>query len=117
MTLKGDGEQLKQVVLNLVLNAIQAMPDGGKIQLNARMEASELIIEVIDEGCGVAPEDLDRIFTPFFTTREKGTGLGLAVASQIVLQHGGMLEARLNPGGGMTFSIVIPETDNEPSSN
>ena len=117
LTLKGDGEQLKQVVLNLVLNAIQAMPDGGKIQLNAHMEASELIIEVIDEGCGVAAEDLDRIFTPFFTTREKGTGLGLAVANQIVLQHGGMLEAHINPSGGMKFSIVIPQKDNEPPSN
>lgn len=113
LTLNGDGEQLKQVILNLVLNAIQAMSDGGKILLNARMVISDLHIEVIDQGCGVAPEDLDSIFTPFFTTREKGTGLGLAVANQIVLQHGGMLEARSNPAGGMIFTIVIPQTEKE----
>ncbi len=113
LTLNGDGEQLKQVILNLVLNAIQAMPQGGKIQLNARSGDSDLHIEVIDEGSGVAPEDLDRIFTPFFTTRENGTGLGLAVANQIVLQHGGMLEARVKPGGGMIFTVVIPRTEKE----
>ncbi|MBN2317535.1 MAG: DUF4118 domain-containing protein [Acidobacteria bacterium] len=116
LTLNGDGEQLKQVILNLVLNAIQAMPEGGRIQLNARLEASDLIVEVVDEGTGVAPEDLDRIFTPFFTTRENGTGLGLAVANQIIMQHGGILEARINTGGGMIFTIAIPQTEKETPS-
>jgi two-component system sensor histidine kinase HydH len=108
-TLHGDGEQLKQVILNLLLNAIQAMPDGGEIRLEARAENSDLLIDVIDQGCGIAPQDLDKIFTPFFTTRENGTGLGLAVANQIVCQHGGVLRARNNPDRGMTFSILLPQ--------
>jgi two-component system sensor histidine kinase HydH len=110
LTLVGDGEQLKQVVLNLLLNAIEAMPEGGEIRLSARTEESNLMIEVADEGSGVAAEDLDKIFNPFFTTREKGTGLGLAVAHQIVSQHGGVLQAHKNPARGMTFSIIIPRT-------
>ncbi|MGA2260559.1 MAG: ATP-binding protein [Acidobacteriota bacterium] len=108
VTLDGDGEQLKQVILNLLLNAVQAMPDGGEIRLAAHPENSDLLIEVIDEGCGIAPESLDKIFTPFFTTKEEGTGLGLAVAYQIVSQHGGILRARNNPERGMTFSILLP---------
>jgi two-component system sensor histidine kinase HydH len=110
LTLVGDGEQLKQVVLNLLLNAIEAMAEGGEIRLNARNDESNLVLDVIDEGNGVAAEDLDKIFNPFFTTREKGTGLGLAVAHQIVCQHGGVLQGRNNADRGMTFSIVIPRT-------
>lgn len=109
LTLNGDGEQLKQVILNLILNAIQAMPDGGEIQLKARIETSDLYIEVIDEGRGITPDDLDKIFTPFFTTRENGTGLGLAVANQIILQHGGVIQVSRNHDRGMTFTVVIPQ--------
>ncbi len=108
LTFDGDGEQLKQVILNLVLNAIQAMPDGGEIRLAARSEEPGLVIEVIDQGGGVDPENLDKLFNPFFTTKESGTGLGLAVAHQIVGQHGGILRARNNPDRGMTFSILLP---------
>jgi len=108
--LNGDGEQLKQVILNLVLNAMQAMPDGGEICLMARFENSSLLIEVSDQGGGIEPENLDKIFNPFFTTKEQGTGLGLAVAHQIVSQHGGILRARNNPDRGMTFSILLPGT-------
>ncbi len=107
-TLDCDGEQLKQVILNLVLNAVQAMPDGGDVRLVARSGESEMVIEVIDEGVGVDPEDLDKLFNPFFTTKESGTGLGLAVAHQIVGQHGGVLRACNNPDRGMTFSIFLP---------
>ncbi|MGD0309090.1 MAG: ATP-binding protein [Acidobacteriota bacterium] len=107
-TLDCDGEQIKQVILNLLLNAIQAMPNGGDVRLVARPEKSDLRIEVIDRGNGVAPENVDKMFNPFFTTKENGTGLGLAVAHQIVSQHGGTLQARNNPDGGMTFSILIP---------
>jgi two-component system sensor histidine kinase HydH len=107
-TLNGDGEQLKQVILNLVLNAMQAMPDGGEIRLAARFQQADLLIEVSDQGCGIEPENLDKIFNPFFTTKEQGTGLGLAVAHQIVSQHGGILRARNNPDRGMTFSILLP---------
>ncbi len=104
----GDGEQLKQVILNLLLNAIQAMPDGGDIRLTARPENSDLLIEVVDEGCGMDPDNVDKMFNPFFTTKDEGTGLGLAVAHQIVIQHGGTLRACNNPDRGMTVSILLP---------
>jgi two-component system, NtrC family, sensor histidine kinase HydH len=108
LMLDGDGEQLKQVFLNLLLNAIQAMPGGGEIRLAARVEKADLLIAVIDQGSGIAPEDLDKMFNPFFTTKENGTGLGLAVAHQIITQHGGLLQARNNHDRGMTFEIQLP---------
>jgi signal transduction histidine kinase len=106
--LECDPEQLKQVMLNLLINAIQAMEEPGAIVLAARNERGQLVIEVRDEGCGIKPEDRDKIFTPFFTTKEGGTGLGLPVAHQIVEQHGGILTAEENPDRGMTFSIWLP---------
>jgi signal transduction histidine kinase len=106
--LECDPEQVKQVLLNLLINAIQASPDGGEVLLSARSEDSKVIIQVKDQGCGIAPEDRDRIFDPFFTTKESGTGLGLSVAHQIVEQHGGVLRAEANAGKGMTFFVTLP---------
>ncbi len=103
-----DSEQLKQVILNLVLNAIQAMPDGGEIILEAKPRGKNLSIQVVDQGCGIKAEDMDRVFDPFFTTKETGTGLGLAVAFQIVNQWGGTLTPTKNRDRGMTFSIILP---------
>lgn len=103
-----DAEQLKQVMLNLTLNAIQAMPHGGQITLSAGVEHRQAVIQVVDEGLGIRPDHLDRIFDPFFTTKANGTGLGLAVAHQIVQQHGGSVVARRNPSEGMTFAIMLP---------
>ena len=103
-----DPELLKQVLLNLVINAIQAMPEGGNVRVAARQTENHVRIEVIDEGCGVAAADRDRIFDPFFTTKESGTGLGLSVAHKIVEQHGGILSAESNPTKGMTFSVQLP---------
>jgi signal transduction histidine kinase len=108
LMLDADGEQLKQVFINLLLNAIQAMPEGGNIRLVAHPEKSELLIEIIDQGCGIAAENVDKMFNPFFTTKENGTGLGLAVAHQIVTQHGGILRARNNADRGMTFAVLLP---------
>jgi two-component system, NtrC family, sensor histidine kinase HydH len=108
LEIRGDGEQLKQVVLNLVLNALQAMPRGGVIQLNACRVASMVRVEVVDEGNGVAEGDLEKIFDPFYTTKENGTGLGLAVAFQIVSQHGGTLQALRREGQGMIFRLDLP---------
>ena len=110
ITVEGDGEQLKQVILNLLLNAAQSMPQGGEIRLSARCRGSHVLIEVSDQGCGIPPENMDKMFNPFFTTKEAGTGLGLAVAHQIVAQHGGTLRARNNPERGATFSIQLPRT-------
>ncbi len=106
-----DPEQIKQVLLNLVINAIQAMPGGGEIVIRARRDRQSVRLEVIDQGRGIAEEDLERIFNPFFTTREEGTGLGLSIAERIVSQHGGRIEPRHNPTGGMTFSVALPATE------
>ena len=103
-----DPELLKQVILNLLLNAIHATPDGGKVWVSAVMRDGRALIEVKDEGCGIGAADRDRIFDPFFTTKEGGTGLGLSVAHQIVEQHGGILTAENNPIQGMTFSVSLP---------
>jgi len=112
-TLACDPEQITQVLLNLAINAIQSMPEGGEIALAANRQEQSLVIEVKDEGVGIPSEELDQIFDPFFTTREDGTGLGLSVAHQIVVQHGGTLKARRNPDKGMTFSVVLPRSYQE----
>jgi signal transduction histidine kinase len=103
-----DPEQLKQVLLNLVINAIQAMPDGGEVLIASRVECQKVVIEVRDQGCGVSKEEMEHLYDPFFTTKENGTGLGLPVAHQIVANLGGVLSARNNPDCGMTFCIELP---------
>lgn len=103
-----DAEQIRQVLLNLVLNAVQAMPNGGHITLICRQTDGSLLLMVSDEGCGIPREDLDRIFDPFFTSRAEGTGLGLSIAYQIVNRHGGQISAENNPGGGATFTLSLP---------
>ncbi|QNI38395.1 sensor histidine kinase [Edaphobacter sp. 4G125] len=103
-----DAEQMKQVLLNIVLNAIQASPGGGRVVVRAFKIGTILCIDVSDEGSGMSPQDLDRMFEPFFTTKESGTGLGLAVAANIVEQHGGTLRAANNAGRGMTFCVELP---------
>jgi signal transduction histidine kinase len=103
-----DSEQLEQVLLNLMINAIEASPDGETVILAAAGRDSRICIDVIDRGHGVAPAHVDRLFDPFFTTKEHGTGLGLPVAHQIMSQMGGSLLARKNPEEGMTFSVIIP---------
>ncbi len=103
-----DPELLTQVLLNLLINAIQAMPEGGVAVLSGRPWNGRVLIQVRDEGCGIGPADRDRIFDPFFTTKQSGTGLGLSVAHQIVEQHGGILTAEANPDRGTTFSVLLP---------
>jgi signal transduction histidine kinase len=103
-----DREQVKQVLVNLLLNAIHAMPKGGAVVVRAEEKGGTAVLEVVDEGRGVPPELMDKIFLPFVTTRAEGTGLGLSVAKQIVAQHGGELTAERNPGIGMTFRFGLP---------
>src|SRR3954471_3498931 len=91
-----DQEQIKQVLLNLVLNAIQAMPNGGEVTVSAEESNGMLILRVRDTGAGIAPEKVDDIFDPFYTTKQDGTGLGLPIAYQIVQQHGGELALESN---------------------
>jgi signal transduction histidine kinase len=103
-----DPEQMKQVLLNLAINAIQAMPAGGQVLLRAVRKPESVVIEVQDEGVGIPPDDLERVFNPFVTTRADGTGLGLSIAYQIVSQHGGHIAAQRNPERGMTFRVTLP---------
>ncbi len=103
-----DSDQVRQAILNLVRNAKESMPQGGKVVLSARREESSLIISVKDCGGGIPKESLDRIFDPFFSTKLTGTGLGLALTQQIVLEHGGQLRVDSTVGVGSDFQIVMP---------
>lgn len=103
-----DPEQMKQVILNLAINAVQAMTGPGEVVLSAQQLDSSVAISVRDEGPGIDQENMERIFNPFFTTKEAGTGLGLSVVYQIVTQHSGIVKTERNPSGGMTFSLVLP---------
>ena len=104
--LVGDTEKLKQVVINLVRNAIEALPDGGHVRVATESEAARARISVHDDGPGL-PQGLD-IFQLFVTTKPKGTGLGLSIAQQIVLDHGGEIAATSEPDGGATFTVSLP---------
>lgn len=105
---KCDPEQLKQVILNLLLNSVQAMPNGGRIIVSAEREQHILKIRVRDEGSGIPKEMVDSIYDPFFTTKENGTGLGLPIAYQMIEQHGGELVLEENTEKGACFAITIP---------
>jgi signal transduction histidine kinase len=106
--MEGDEEQLKQAFLNLVLNALQAMPSGGSLDIITAMSAGALEIRFTDSGGGIPPENLDRIFNPFFTTRGEGTGLGLAITHRIIQGHGGRIAVESRLGAGTTFILTFP---------
>lgn len=109
--LECDPEQLKQVILNLAVNSVQASPDGGVVELAAFLDRGRMVIEVRDQGQGIdQPQVFEHMFEPFFTTKENGSGLGLAISAKIVEQHSGRLEARNNPDRGMTFRVELPLT-------
>ena len=106
----GDGDQLRQVFTNLVLNAVQAMPEGGILTLkSAPVPGADLYeVRISDTGLGIALENLSQVFNPFFTTKPSGTGLGLSVSYGIVREHGGSIDVQSVPGIGSTFSVVLP---------
>jgi signal transduction histidine kinase len=103
-----DGYQLKQAVLNLLLNSLQATPAGGHVVLRAAGDTRRLEVSVTDDGEGMGPETRAKAFTPFFTTREEGTGLGLPLVRRIADQHGGSVDISSTPGGGTTVTIAFP---------
>ena len=103
-----DGFQLKQAVLNLVLNALQAMPKGGHVVVRTAGDKRRFAVAVADDGEGMSPETREKAFTPFFTTREDGTGLGLPLVRRIVEQHGGSVEIASTLGEGTTVTLVFP---------
>jgi signal transduction histidine kinase len=104
-----DGDMLRRAVLNLVLNALDVMPDGGQLVLTACRTSRGLEIEVADSGPGVSEQLLPRLFEPFFTTKSGGTGLGLAIVERIAAVHGGEAVAANCPEGGAAFTLIIPQ--------
>jgi len=110
-----DRDQIKQVVLNLLINAIQAMPEGGRLDLSARVSGDSLWMKlsIRDSGMGIPPEDLGKLFDPFFSTKEGGIGLGLSIAHRIIDQHHGKVEVESHPGVGTTFHLWLPLNQKE----
>jgi PAS domain S-box-containing protein len=103
-----DANQIEQVFINLILNAAQAMPDGGRLEIATRAGDGVIVAEFKDNGCGIPGENLEKIFEPLFTTRAKGIGLGLAVSKQLVEAHRGTIEVDSQVGRGTTFSVTLP---------
>jgi signal transduction histidine kinase len=108
--LRADRDMLRRAVLNLVLNALDAMPSGGLLTITVCTSASGVEIEVGDSGPGIADELLERLFEPFFTTKSSGTGLGLAIVERIAQTHGGQVVALNGAEGGAAFTLSIPQT-------
>jgi len=115
--LMADFDQLHQVCTNLILNAIQAMPQGGKLTLRTSVDNGQLKMEVQDTGCGISPKNMRKLFTPFFTTKHevKGVGLGLAISYGIIQRHHGRIEVQSKEGEGTTFTIYLPLHHEEPA--
>ncbi|HTY12587.1 MAG TPA: ATP-binding protein, partial [Candidatus Omnitrophota bacterium] len=110
----GDHDQLGQVFSNLILNAIQAMPDGGKLKIRT-VEGNKIenllqsvVIEISDTGHGISPQNMKKLFDPFFTTKYSGTGLGLTIVHNIVDGHRGTIDVSSEPGKGTAFTITLP---------
>ncbi|WP_051291400.1 PAS domain S-box protein [Fictibacillus gelatini] len=101
-------DQMKQVFINLLKNAIEAMPDGGNVYINVKQADNELVISFKDEGCGIPPNRLKTLGEPFYTTKEKGTGLGLMICFKIIENHGGKIHISSEIGKGSIFSIHLP---------
>lgn len=114
-----DPEQIRQVLLNLLLNALQASPEGGRVEVRSRISGESVEVEVRDYGCGIPAEQRARVFDPFFTTRKDGSGLGLSIAYQIARQHGGELQlGQVTPGTAMILRLPLQrDVDGRDSSS
>lgn len=110
----GDRQKLRQVFLNLTMNAIESMPRGGSLAIRTRRVHNTVAVSFRDSGIGIPPENLKDIFYPFFTTKERGTGLGLSIAYRIIEEHRGKITVNSIPGTGTTFEVTIPVS--QPSS-
>ncbi len=103
-----DGPQIKQVVLNLMTNAVQASPPGERVLVSTRVEKHDVVLQVADCGCGIREEDLESVFHPFFSTKKEGTGLGLGIVKKIVEAHQATVSFHPNPERGVTFIVRFP---------
>jgi two-component system, NtrC family, nitrogen regulation sensor histidine kinase NtrY len=108
MPLDVDPELLHRALSNLVLNAMDAMPDGGVLTISARLVDANVEIRVVDTGQGMTPEECERLFTPYYTTKQHGTGLGLAIVQSVIADHAGTIAVESPAGGGATFIITLP---------
>lgn len=108
-----DEQKIQQITLNILLNALEAMPQGGTLKLKTEQEREEVVIRIADSGQGIAEENLSRIFDPFFTTKDQGTGLGLAICHRIVETLGGRIEVTSEFGKGTTASVFLPLNQEE----
>jgi signal transduction histidine kinase len=109
MPLDADPELLHRALSNLVLNAMDAMPDGGTLTLSAKPSGDQVEIRIADTGAGLTPEECERLFTPYYTTKQHGTGLGLAIVQSVVADHAGTIAVESRPGGGAVFVITLPQ--------
>jgi len=107
----GDPDLLYQAFLNIAMNAFEATEEGGRLTVRVRPEASQVRVDFVDDGHGIREEDLPKIFTPFFTTHDMGTGLGLAVVHNIITAHGGEVNATSKRDQGTVFTILLPRND------
>jgi two-component system nitrogen regulation sensor histidine kinase NtrY len=111
MPLNADPELLHRALSNLVLNAMDAMPDGGTLTISARPIGESVELRVADTGQGLTPEECERLFTPYYTTKQHGTGLGLAIVQSVVADHAGTIAVESRAGGGATFIITLPKAN------
>jgi len=117
LTVMGDRDRLHQALLNLVLNAMDAMPDGGRLRIVQERQNGQAKISIADQGVGMSDEVMQRAFDPFFTTKTRGAGLGLAKVQTIVRDHGGSITCDSAPGRGTTFTISLTVTQNHGEPN
>jgi len=103
-----DAQQFRQILWNLCLNAVEAMPEGGELRVAVAARGETLEVMVSDTGEGIAPSDIAHVFEPFFSTKSEGTGLGLALVHRVVQEHGGDIDVRSSPGLGTTFTLTLP---------
>ncbi len=109
ITIQADERLLKQAILNLMLNGVQAMPSGGELILSVNNHDSEAVIDIIDTGSGIDPDALSRIFDAYYSTKKSGTGLGLAMTRRIAEEHGGRVTVTSEPGKGSDFALHFPK--------
>jgi signal transduction histidine kinase len=111
MPLLADPELLHRAFSNLVLNAMDAMPKGGDLTLSGAPRDRKVEFRVADTGAGLTPEECERLFTPYYTTKQHGTGLGLAIVQSVIADHGGSVSVESRAGEGATFIITLPRAE------
>jgi signal transduction histidine kinase len=112
---RGDPQRLEQLLLNLALNAAEAMPEGGTLTLRVRGEGGRVVAEVEDTGVGIPADAVEKVFLPFYSTKPTGTGLGLALAARIVAAHEGTVNVKSEPGRGTILRISLPAAEAPPA--